>query len=115
MDERGPWTGHLTKPAQVPVVTVERIESEQVSVSGVFALARCDMARAATTGHVRGRNRGSHPRRSATTRERRRVTKMIAAIYARKRGGWSSRLAGIRCAQNGSYGHQTWRGCEMNS
>jgi hypothetical protein len=40
MDERGPWTGHLTKQRQEPssVVTLESVDYTEAKVSGVFAV-----------------------------------------------------------------------------
>jgi hypothetical protein len=40
MDERGPWTGHLTKQRQEPssVVTLESVDFTDAKVSGVFAV-----------------------------------------------------------------------------
>jgi hypothetical protein len=40
MDERGPWTGHLTKLRQQPpsVVTLESVDYTEAKVSGVFAV-----------------------------------------------------------------------------
>ena len=37
--ERGTVDGHLTKPAQEPAVTIERIERDAVMVSGVFKVS----------------------------------------------------------------------------
>jgi hypothetical protein len=38
MNERGPWTGHLTKLVQQPPVTIEFFDRERVNVSGVFSI-----------------------------------------------------------------------------